>query len=166
MTPLLLLVAALLIVAAIALRRSTGLPWARVKMSDTIAWRRAEQSLVARRWGLIGKPDYLIEVRGGLVPVEVKPGRRASRPYASDLLQLAAYCLLVEDQTGRRPPYGLLRYADTTFRVRYDDDLRSELIAVLAEMRAATPAAGQRSHKDPARCRGCGFVRQCDQALA
>ena len=159
-------IALVLLLAAIIVRRSTGLPWTRIAYSDTRAWRRADEPLVARRYGLIGKPDYLLARRGRLIPVEVKPGRRAAEPYLSDVMQLAAYCLLVEETSGKRPPYGLLRYAEATFRVRFDTRLRDDLIAVLDEMRAADPpVASRRSHNQAARCRGCGFVDQCAQAL-
>ena len=166
MTWLLLGCALALIGAAIAMRRSTGLPWRRVAYRDTQAWRRMEQPLVARRYGLVGRPDYLIEVGRKLIPVEVKPTRRASEPYPSDLMQLAAYCLLVEETTGTRPPYGVLRYAQATFQAPFSDRLRDELIALRDEMRTADhKVRSGRSHRQPARCRGCGFVRQCDQAL-
>jgi CRISPR-associated exonuclease Cas4 len=161
----LLLVAALLIGWGLRMRAQTGLPWAPVRSSDA-GWRAPERPLVARKIGLTGKPDYLIEQRGRLVPVEVKPGRRAPRPYESDLMQLAAYCLLVEETTGAAPPYGLLRYAEATFRLDYTERVRAELLALIDEMQAAlADQECDRSHDDRHRCRGCGFFRQCEQAL-
>jgi len=155
-----------LIAAAVLLRRRTGIPWKRISYSDTSGWRRAERPLVARRYGLVGKPDYLIQSGRSLVPVEVKPRRESDTPYTSDVMQLAAYCLLVEETTGTAPPHGLLRYAHTTFKVRWDDPLRQELVALLAEMRQADPSiASRRSHAEPRRCGGCGFREQCEQAL-
>jgi CRISPR-associated exonuclease Cas4 len=162
---------ALLMVALLALawgarmRAQTGLPWAPVRSSDT-GWQPVEKPLVARRLGLVGKPDYLIELRGATIPVEVKPGRRAPRPYESDLMQLAAYCVLVEETDGVAPPYGLLRYADQTFRMDYTPRVRADLLALLDEMRGALESdVCDRSHDEPARCQGCGFYHQCDQAL-
>ncbi len=64
---------------ALKLRRSTGIPWSRVRSQD-VRGRELEKPLYARRYGLAGKPDYLIEKRGQLIPVEVKPTRRASEP--------------------------------------------------------------------------------------
>ena len=166
MNVFLLLLALALIVAALLMRRSTGLPWKRVTYSDTRGWQRTEEPMLARRYGLVGKPDYVLATGGRLIPVEVKPGRQAIEPYSSDLMQLAAYCLLVEETTGIRPPYGLLRYARATFRVGFDERLRGDLLALLQEMRAADAAiASNRSHHQAARCRNCGFVRECEQAL-
>src|SRR5262245_1602013 len=90
----LLLLAVLILVLGLRLRRATGLPWAPVLAQDTYG-RELDKPLFARRIGLTGKPDYLLDIRGAMIPVEVKPSRRAARPYESDLLQLAARCLRV-----------------------------------------------------------------------
>lgn len=156
-----------LLAAGVLLRRRAGLPWARIVASDVGVGRPLERPLVAPRYGLSGKPDYLIERGGVLIPVEVKPGRHAPRPYDSDLMQLAAYCLLVEERTGRAPPYGLLRYAEASFRLTYTPAVRQRLVALLDEMhelRAAGDVA--RSHDEPRRCAGCGLRASCTDSLA
>jgi CRISPR-associated exonuclease Cas4 len=161
----LLLLAALLWIWGLRLRRKTGLPWAPVIAQDTYG-RTLDKPLFARRIGLTGRPDYLLDIRGSTIPVEVKPGRRAARPYESDLMQLAAYCLLVEETSGAAPPYGLLRYAERTFRLDYTERVRDELLALLDELRAVLREPDcARSHDDPRRCQGCGFFEQCDEAL-
>ncbi|HJZ46676.1 MAG TPA: Dna2/Cas4 domain-containing protein [Roseiflexaceae bacterium] len=161
----LLLLALLVVVWGLRLRRSTGLPWAPVLYRDT-GGSVPEKPLIARKLGLVGKPDYLLELRGRIIPVEVKPGRRAARPYESDLMQLAAYCVLVEETSGVAPPYGLLRYAEQTFRLDYTDPVRDEVLALLDEMRGELEEPDcDRSHDDQPRCLSCGFYEQCEQAL-
>ena len=161
----LLLLALLALVWALRLRRSTGLPWAPVLYRDT-GGSVPEKPLIARKLGLVGKPDYLLELRGQIIPVEVKPGRHAARPYDSDLMQLAAYCVLVEETNGVAPPYGLLRYAEQTFRLDYTEHVREEVLALLDAMRADLEEPDcDRSHDDERRCLSCGFFEQCEQAL-
>lgn len=161
----LLMLALLVLLWSMRLRRGTGLPWAPVVYQDTRG-HAPEKPLMARRLGLVGKPDYVLELRGHTIPVEVKPGRRAGQPYESDLMQLAAYCVLVEETTGVAPPYGLLRYAERTFRLDYTEQTRDTLLAILDEMRDALADEDcERSHADPRRCAGCGFFEQCEQAL-
>lgn len=151
---------------ALRLRRQTGLPWARVVASDTDAGQPLDKPLFAPRYALTGRPDYLLRQGQALIPVEVKPSRRATEPYTSDLMQLAAYCLLVEETTDRPPPYGLLRYATATFRLDYTPAIRDELLAIMDEMREALGADDwSRDHDDPRRCAGCGFLELCDEAL-
>lgn len=151
---------------ALWLRRQSGLPWATIVVDDVGERRELHKALYARRYGLSGKPDYVI-VRGkALIPVELKPSRRTETPYESDLMQLAAYCLLLEETEGVAPPYGILRYAERSFRLTYTPRLRDELLDVLEEMRAALDDDDcARSHDQAQRCAGCGFVAVCDEAL-
>lgn len=146
--------------------RATGLPPGRVVYSDTADWRAPPRALRSERYGLIGKPDYLVARGDALIPIEVKPTRRAAQPYESDVLQLAAYCLLVEDTTGRPPPSGLIVYADRQWEIPYTDGLRTALLATLDAIRADRRAADvPRSHAIPARCRACGFRTECGQEM-
>jgi CRISPR-associated exonuclease Cas4 len=149
------------------LRTQSGLPSGRVFYADTGAWRRPEAPLFSARYQLTGKPDYLVEASGRIVPVEVKSGPAPPRPYRSHRLQLAAYCLLVEEFYRQAPPHGLLRYSDGTVVVEYTAELRDELLAVLQAMRQdACALQVPRSHDHAARCRACGFRAHCGEALA
>jgi CRISPR-associated exonuclease Cas4 len=149
------------------LRVRSGLPLqARVVYSDTGGWEKVEKPLFSRRYLLTGKPDYLVDGDGARIPIEVKPNRVASQPRMSDTLQLAAYGLLVEEAFGTPPPYGLLKYRDTVFRVEFTQELRAQLLQVLNEMRGNLGAEDvARSHGDPDRCRACGYRAGCGQAL-
>jgi len=152
--------------------QATGLPAGEVVYSDTGQWEKQEKPLISRRFGLVGRPDYLVRlVENGqsiAVPVEVKSRRRPAEAYASHILQLATYCLLVEDVLKTRPPYGLIRYADATLRIPYTDDLRAQVLQAAEEIRACRAAPDQpRDHNDANRCRNCGYRRACgSQALA
>lgn len=146
------------------LRRMAGLPGGAVVAEDLGG--RPAPVLRAPRYGLSGRPDVLIRRPEGLIPVEVKSGSAPARPYDSHRLQLAAYCLLVEEALGERPPYGLIRYRDRTFRVDYTEALREELLRVLEAMRRDLAwGEAHRSHAIPARCRACGFRSICEEAL-
>jgi len=147
-------------------RRKTALPVGRVTYADTGAWDRCERPLFSNRHRLTGKPDYLVRSREGVVPVEVKSGPAADQPYPSHVLQLAAYCLLVEEQEGQMPPYGIVKYKDRAFEVDYTPALRAEVLAALEAMRGDLHARNvDRSHEEPARCRGCGYRERCERRL-
>jgi CRISPR-associated exonuclease Cas4 len=98
--------------------------------------------------------------------VEVKSGWAPPVPYESHVFQLAAYCLLVERSTARRPPYGILRYRNRTFAVDYTKDLENKLVELLAEMRIEERTGEcHRSHDEPARCERCGYRELCEEKL-
>lgn len=167
------LLAILLLCAALVLlwwsgrqRRASGLPPGRVISSDTQRWGKVEKPLYDPISGLTGKPDYLVEEKDFLIPVEVKSSRAPSLPHDSHIYQLAAYCLLVERIYGKRPPYGIMRYRDQTFSIDYTPALQSDLEQLLDAIRAQD-RRGEigRSHNEPARCARCGFRNICDQRL-
>jgi len=116
-------------------RKSAGLPGGRVIYTDTRGWGEVEKPLFYQALGLTGKPDYLIEQNGQIIPVEVKSGRAPDVPYDSHINQLASYCLLVEKTYGKRPPYGIIHYNNRDFAVDYTQELESNLLDLLAEMK-------------------------------
>jgi CRISPR-associated exonuclease Cas4 len=147
-------------------RGQAGLPGGRIIYTDTRAWGEVEKPLVDHSLGLTGKPDYLVERDGTIIPVEVKSGRTPAAPYDSHIFQVAAYCLLVEKTYGKRPPYGIIHYPNRDFAVDYTNQLESSLLDQLAEIRRDEVRSNvPRSHEDAARCRGCGFRKICDQSL-
>ena len=164
----LLLLAIIFIWQASRQQKSAGLPGGRVIYTDTRSWGAPlEQPLFDAKLGLTGKPDYLVEQKGKIIPIEVKTGRTPEAPYDSHIYQLAAYCLLVEKVYGKRPPYGLIHYPARTFAVDYTSALESSLLDILADIhRDDTRAKVDCSHAEPARCRRCGFRSVCEQKLA
>jgi CRISPR-associated exonuclease Cas4 len=147
-------------------RNATGLPPGRVIYTDTRGWKPAEAPLFDALHAIAGKPDYLVEQNGRVIPVEVKSGFAPEQPYESHVFQLAAYCRLVEYSTGKRPPYGILKYRNRVFAVDYSPQLEERLIDLLTEMRQqARQGPLDRSHEEAARCARCGFRSVCDQKL-
>lgn len=145
-------------------RKATGLPGGRVIYTDTRGWNKLEKPLFYAPLNLTGKPDYLIEKNGQIIPVEVKSGRAPDAPYDSHIYQLAAYCLLVEKTYAKRPPYGVIHYEGKDFAVDYTRELEESLLALLAEMkRDGAKKEVHRSHEQVSRCKRCGFRDVCDE---
>lgn len=171
MTPtLLVLSAALLAIAlwlAVRARRGqqrSGLPQGRLVYADTGRWSTVARPYFSQRYRLTGKPDYLVASGEGLVPVEVKhtAAPAGGQAYASHIMQLAAYCLLVEEAHGQAPPHGLIRYDNATVQIDYTQALRASLLELLGELRTSRAVdVVRRSHRDPARCRACGVRHAC-----
>ena len=127
-----------------------------------------QPALASTRYGLIGRPDYLVRVENGIAPVELKSGKapRSGRPYDGHLLQLAAYCLLMEDVCQACVPFGVLEYEDRSIPVEYTSSLREDLLNLLEEMRAAKCLGEPHiNHNSPGKCRSCGFREVCGESL-
>src|SRR5258706_16416444 len=147
-------------------RKAAGLPGGRVIYTDTHGWGKVEKPLFYAALELTGKPDYLIEGNGQIIPVEVKSGRAPEAPYDSHIFQLASYCLLVDKTYGKRPPYGIIHYENRDFAIDYTRELESALIDLLADMKEDEMKRDvPRSHEQASRCARCGFRNVCDQSL-
>jgi CRISPR-associated exonuclease Cas4 len=120
--------------------------------------------LFSDQYPLTGKPDYVIRLDDGrLVPVELKLStQNVMTPYSNHVIQLVAYCLILEDYSERPPTHGIVRYADREFTIDYTPTLRKKVIRLLAEMarcneQQAPPLQKQRA----AKCRVCTFQAIC-----
>lgn len=168
---ILVLFALVLFFLAARRRKASGLPGGRVIYSDTRRWDRLEEPLYDPILGLTGKPDYLVEDKDQIIPVEVKTSRAPRGPYDAHIFQLAAYCLLVQRVFGKRPAYGILHYSHPpengrSFMIDYTPALESALLDTLEEMRIQDRKKDvERSHDSPPRCSACGFRTVCDQRL-
>jgi CRISPR-associated exonuclease Cas4 len=147
-------------------QKAAGLPGGRVIYTDTRGWGKTDKPLFDRELSLTGKPDYLVEQHGRIIPVEVKSGRAPEAPYDSHIYQAAAYCRLVEAHYDKRPPYAIIHYEDRDFAIDYTPALESALLDLLAAMRRDEHFNScDRSHSSAGRCAKCGYREMCDQKL-
>jgi CRISPR-associated exonuclease Cas4 len=118
-------------------------------------------SFRSARYRLAGRPDEVRRTRDGRrIPVELKS--RASPhqgPLRSHAVQVAAYCLLIEEATGLPPPYGVVRYGDgIEYRIPWDTGRRRQVLELLDTMRR--PYRGEAS-ASPTKCPRCRWFTGC-----
>lgn len=149
-------------------RKESGLPRGEIIYADAPQWQENHESLYAAELGLVGKPDYLVQAPDGtIVPVELKSGLSPPAPYFSHQMQLAAYCLLVEENYGIRPNFGIIQYSNQAFEVDYTPELEAELLDILSEMQEDLFEDDvDRSHEQPSLCRACSVREHCELRLA
>jgi CRISPR-associated exonuclease Cas4 len=88
-------------------------------------------------------------------------------PLFSHILQVVAYCVLLEEEDGRPPPYGIIRYGDTAFEIEYNEDQKKLLLQKLSEMRVAiVKGEAHRNHNRPGKCIHCSRRSGCPERLA
>ena len=138
-------------------------------VEGTILYVDGENSRLLRseKYGLTGRPDYILEVGDELVPVELKTGRKPRGPLFSHVIQVSAYCMLVEDAMNRKVSHGILRYGDVEHEIDLDDDMRDLVIGKLAEMREESRTGDvHRNHQREGKCRSCSRRDKCPERLA
>jgi CRISPR-associated exonuclease Cas4 len=158
--------AGLILVRTHEQRRMGGLPLGDLVYGDNLAWDCPV--LVSHRYGLRGKPDALVRLdSGALIPVERKKTLAPRRgPYDGDLIQAALYCILVEEESGRSPPFMRIQYADRHFDEPYTPEVKRWVLESCAGLRQARNQSDcHRSHRIAAKCRNCGQRQNCREAL-
>jgi CRISPR-associated exonuclease Cas4 len=125
------------------------------------------KALFSKRYRLSGKPDYIVKNNDKYIPVELKTGYHVE-PQKHHVLQLAAYCQLVEDSYNGFTPHGLLIYNDTSkqFKIPFDPGLRFELESTIEKMRYLLKTKEiKRNHSDPYKCKNCSMKTYCDTKI-
>lgn len=118
-------------------------------------------TLYSARLGLVGRPDRIVKSGGKYIPEEWKSSRRVNRGHE---LQLGTYFLLVEEEYGVRPPFGVVVLGDgTRVRVRNTEALRSEVLSIASRIREqrARLSLPVRVSQPANKCRLCGQQANC-----
>jgi len=144
-------------------KRTQGIPEGLIVYSDLNA---PAEPLFSRRFRLVGKPDYIVRQNHRLLPVEVKTGGQL-RPQHSHVMQLAAYCQILEDVSGEFIQEGILVYNNVSYTIAFDPQLRFELNSVMTQMRGSLRhGANMRNHQEPGRCAHCSLRQYCDDRVS
>ncbi len=141
--------------------RALGLPEGELVYEDADG---EGEPLSSSAYPLVGKPDYIVQLPDGRpVPIELKLGvYDATVPYSNHSIQVASYCLILEDYFVQAPTHGILRYADREFTIEYTPALRKKVIKLLTEMeRCGAHQPPPLAKQSPAKCRACFFQPIC-----
>ena len=124
--------------------------------------------LVDKSTGIRGRPDQIVVIDGEFIPIEQKTGRVPKRPHDSHRHQLLAYIHLVEVNTKRTTPYGILRYGNENIhQIMWDDEARKELYNEVQEIqRLMVNGGAKRNHKRAGKCQNCSRKYACPESLA
>ncbi len=123
---------------------------------------KPSKPLFSSKLRLVGKPDYIVKQDGFHIPVEIKKGNHKI-PFKSHIMQLMAYCCLVEEKYGRKVPYGVLVYENYQTKISYTEKEKKELLDVMTIMR--TQKIFKRNHDSFNKCGVCGFRHVCNDKL-
>jgi len=112
-----------------------------LKNAEQEAGQWTSVEIASEKLGLIGKVDCLHLLDGKLLPYEHKRGRprregKTPMAWPSDLLQVVAYAMLLEEETGGEVSEARIRYHAENVTVTVDVDEKARL-AVLEALRRA-----------------------------
>ncbi|MDG3008477.1 CRISPR-associated protein Cas4 [Paludisphaera mucosa] len=124
-----------------------------------------DRELVSERLKLRGRPDRILREDGVLIPEEWKPN--AKRVYPGHRLQLGAYLLLMEEEFGERPPYGVVVIRDgERVKIQNTEALRTEVLEVAQRIRKHKQRLDDEIPVEQPvwKCRACGQRENCRRA--
>ncbi|MBV8672744.1 MAG: Dna2/Cas4 domain-containing protein [Acidobacteriaceae bacterium] len=170
MAATLLILALVLFLLATRSRRRAGIPAGELFYQDLSGQPFYGKPLRSHALGISGKPDCLIRMAEGIVPVELKKSNKPPARggvYPSHMIQAPGYCALVEEQMQVTAPYALVIYAGQQVRrVDFTEERRKWLLDTICQLECAGKRrSANRNHEHRARCMRCGLRLGCDQAL-
>ena len=165
-----LLLVAMIFMIGIIVPLFLRLSWQRRKKVVTVEGIRAKRvrkPMVAENVGLIGKPDYLVTLQETAIPILTKRGNPPPEPYESHVVQVLAYCALVQVAYQKSPSYGIIRYDDgSTFEVEYYETAVDDLWEVMKQVMANRKNSDvPKNHDERRRCYACRHRNQCEESL-
>ena len=123
-----------------------------------------DETLFSEALKLVGRPDRIVRDGESLIPEEWKSSKRINHGHR---LQLATYFLLIEEEYGKRPPFGVVVLGDgSRVEVENTEALRSEVLAIAEKIRERRRAIREEIPvRQPAwKCRVCGQNTNCTQS--
>jgi len=119
--------------------------------------------------GLVGKVDCLRKRDGKLIPYEHKRGRprredNIAKAWPSDVLQISAYGMLLEEETGEMIAEGRIRYhaENVTVRIPLDEEARNMVREAITRARALRAQTSRPPvTENDRRCIRCSLAPVC-----
>ena len=113
---------------------------------------------------LSSRPDALLVEEGFIVPADRKPMTNKVRD--RHVIQLLVHCRLVEEEEGKRPPYGVLFMGKSvrTVRIKNTDEKQRWLDSVLAEMRSILGGVPAVPAPSKMKCKYCDVRQYCSHS--
>ena len=158
------MIAGIVLIILFVLLKSTKVP-KKVYKSKTIYSdhkEKPEKSLYSSKYELVGRPDFILHTKDGLLPLEIKNTNRPNQPYFSHVMQLISYCMLIEEEKGQRPKYGFIQYkSGKAFSIPYTEKMKSFLLKTMQEMRDYIDSGeGPKPVRDY-KCEKCYYREEC-----
>ena len=123
------------------------------------------EEITSSKYGIRGKPDYIIKRNNEYIPVEEKSSN-LNHPKFSHVMQITAYCMLIEDKYGSPPPYGVLKYRNRQFKIPYEDRWKNMVIKIRKNMiKDMERGEAHRNHNNKNKCLHCARREYCPEKL-
>lgn len=126
---------------------------------------REGRDLVSETYGIRGKPDYIIRFNDDYIPVEEKSSKATSPPFPH-VIQITAYCMIVEDVYKTIPSYGIIRYRQEEFKIPYEKRWKQIVVSLREKLLVDKEKnEAHRNHNNERKCEHCLLKEVCPEKL-
>lgn len=126
---------------------------------------KTEITLESQELGLRGKIDKIEYHESHILPVELKTGKASNQgPWKDHMVQLAAYCLLLEKEHNQKVSKGSIIYYNprTVHEISINPFMVDEVISLIKEVNSAISSQVIPKIQDnPNKCNICGLKPIC-----
>jgi CRISPR-associated exonuclease Cas4 len=161
---IIIIIIGIILIILFVLLKSTKVP-KQVYKSKTVYSdhkEKPERAFFSSKYGLKGKPDFILHTKDGLLPLEIKHSNRPEQPYFSHVMQLISYCLLIEEEKGVKPKYGFIQYkGGQAFWIPYTENMKLFLLKTMQEMRDYLASGEGPKPIRKNKCEKCNYIKDC-----
>jgi CRISPR-associated protein Cas4 len=121
----------------------------------------SEYRLVDYGLGLSGRVDKIELTAEGVIPIEIKTGKLESGrgAYDSDILQLTAYAIMLENKFGKPIKFGKLVYKNKKFDIDITEENKQKVVELIDKIKNMVFIPQMLSNF--AKCKNCGLREEC-----
>ncbi len=137
------------------------------KLHDKVSIENAkykDKTLFSKKYNLKGKPDFIIEDKFGIYPLEFKSSLAPSFPYPSHIAQLICYCILVEENFSK-PNFGIIKYVDGHFMIPYTKKAKDQVLHIITTIESYIKLNLIPLPILERKCLACDFLGKCLDCL-
>jgi len=121
-----------------------------------------ELRIISDKLALIGRVDRIKLEQGNYIPYEIKSRKiLTSVPYDNELLQIAAYSLLLEEKFSFPVKKGFIEYSNKKVAIEMTTELREKVLYLLDKIKNLHAQDIPQIEKNFSKCKSCGLRKIC-----
>ena len=122
---------------------------------------KTELKISSEKLGLAGRIDRLEIWKDEIIPFELKNKKADSKPYDSDVVQLVAYALLLEDNYSCNIRKGFIQYKDKKVDLAISDELKKDVLVLIDEVKRIDEQSCPPIQENFKKCETCNLKEVC-----
>lgn len=122
---------------------------------------KTELKIASEKLGLTGRIDRLEIWKDEIIPFELKNKKSDNKMYDSDIVQLVAYALLLDDSYSCSIRKGFIQYKDKKVDLAISDELKKDVLELIDKVRRIDDERCPPIQENFKKCDTCNLKEHC-----